>query len=331
DRFREENRVLREELELQPGYSQIVGRSPKMQAVFRLIGQVAAAGTTVLLLGETGTGKELIARAIHLRSARREGPLVKVNCAAIPGGLVESELFGHERGAFTDAAVRRHGKFELAQRGTLFFDEIADLPLDVQAKLLRVIQEREFERVGGNQTLRADVRVVAATNRDLRGLTRTGAFREDLFFRLSVFPIVLPPLRERREDIPFLVEHFIRRMNEVLGKGVTGLATGSEAELARYAWPGNVRELENVIERAMVLVDGDTLAIPRLDSPEPEREPRPQAEHVPRPLAEVVRSAKITAIDRALALGGSQARAAEILGLRPPSLSRMLRDLGLRR
>ncbi|MGH7822811.1 MAG: sigma 54-interacting transcriptional regulator, partial [Candidatus Binatia bacterium] len=300
DRFREENRALREELELHPGIPEIVGQSVKMQALFRLIEQVATVDTTVLLLGETGTGKELVARAIHARSARRDGPLVKVNCAAIPSGLVESELFGHERGAFTDAAGRRHGKFELAQHGTLLLDEIAELPPDVQAKLLRVIQEREFERVGGTETLRADVRVIASTNRDLRTLVRSGRFREDLYFRLHVLPIVVPPLRERLEDVPLLVDHFIRRANEALGKNVIGVAPANQPELQRYTWPGNVRELENVIERAMVLSDGERLTIPPLDSPEPDR--RPPAEPTVRSMSEAVRAAKIAAIDRALSL-----------------------------
>ena len=325
-RSREENRALREELELHPGFPEIVGRSPKMLAVFRAIEQVASAETTVLLLGETGTGKELVARAIHVRSPRRDGPLVKVNCAAIPRGLIESELFGHERGAFTDATARRRGRFEVAQGGTILLDEIGELPLEVQAKLLRVVQEREFERVGGHETLRADARVLAATNRDLRAEVAGGRFREDLFFRLNVFPVVLPPLRERREDIVALTRHFIARLNAKLDKRVIDLTPQSWIELERYAWPGNVRELENVLERAIVICESAALAVPALDK----LGPVDRVEERARPLADVLRETKIAAIDRALAEAGSQARAAKLLGLKPPSLSRMLRDLGMR-
>ena len=328
-RLREENQALREELELHAGFPEIVGRSPAMAAVFRMIEQVAGLDTTVLLLGETGTGKGLVARAIHARSPRRDGPLVKVSCAAIPPDLVESELFGHERGSFTGAVSRRHGRFELARHGTLFLDEVAELPLEVQAKLLRVIQEREFERVGGTETIVTDARVLAATNRDLAAEVRAGRFREDLFFRLNVFPIRLPPLRERREDLPLLVAFFLERGNARFGKRATAVAEEGWLEIDRYGWPGNVRELENVIERAMVAADGPTLAIPRLQPVE--SEPVVAGRGEVRPLADLVREAKIAAIDQALSLAGTQARAAEILGLKPPSLSRMLRDLGLRR
>ena len=328
-RSREENQALREELELHPGFPEIVGHSPKMVAVFRAIEQVAATDTTVLLLGETGTGKELVARAIHIRSPRRDGPLVKVNCAAIPRGLIESELFGHERGAFTDAAARRRGRFELADGGTILLDEIAEVPPEVQAKLLRVVQEREFERVGGRETLRANVRVVAATNRDLRAEVASGHFREDLFFRLNVFPVLLPPLRERSQDIAPLVYHFLERLNTKLDKRVADLSPQSWIELERYPWPGNVRELENVIERAIVLCEGEVLLVPPLDPPEFAPAGPAPAQGM-RPLAEVLRATKVAAIQRALAEAGSQARAARILGLKPPSLSRMLRDLGMR-
>ena len=326
-RSRQENQALREELELHPGFPEIIGRSPPMLAVFRAIEQVANGETTVLLLGETGTGKELVARAIHVRSTRRDGPLVKVNCAAIPRGLIESELFGHERGAFTDARSRRRGRFEVAQGGTILLDEISELPLEVQAKLLRVVQEREFERVGGRETLRADARVLAATNRDLRADVASGRFREDLFFRLHVFPIALPPLRERPEDIDPLVRHFIARLNIKHDRKIVDLTPESSAELESYGWPGNVRELENVIERAMVLCEGTTLSVPSLDRTA--RAERVSDEHN-RSLADILRETKAAAIDRALAEGGSQVRAAQLLGLKPPSLSRMLRDLRIR-
>jgi transcriptional regulator with GAF, ATPase, and Fis domain len=329
-RTRDENQALREELELHPGFPEIIGRGPRIRAVFRAIEQVANAETTVLLLGETGTGKELVARALHVRSARRDGPLVKVNCAAIPRGLIESELFGHERGAFTDATARRRGRFELAEGGTILLDEIGELPLEVQAKLLRVVQEREFERVGGRATLRADVRVIAATNRDLRSEVARGRFREDLFFRLNVFPIVLPPLRERREDIAPLVRHFVARLNAKLDKHVVDLTAQSWMELDRYRWPGNVRELENVIERAMVLCQGTMLVVSPLEHSEPSASIEAGSDGPPRSLAEVLRDTKIAAIDRALAEAGSQVGAAKLLGLKPPSLCRMLRELGMR-
>jgi transcriptional regulator with GAF, ATPase, and Fis domain len=329
-RTREENQALREELELHPGFPEIIGRSPRILAVFRAIEQVANADTTVLLLGETGTGKELVARALHVRSARRDGPLVKVNCAAIPRGLIESELFGHERGAFTDATTRRRGRFEVAEGGTILLDEIGELPLEVQAKLLRIVQEREFERVGGRETLRADVRVLAATNRDLRAEVVRGRFREDLFFRLNVFPIVLPPLRDRPEDVAPLVRHFVARLNAKFDKHVLDLTPESWSHLERYRWPGNVRELENVIERAMVLCEGSVLSVPRLDQSEPQAPVDVVGDERPRSLAEVLRETKIAAIDRALAEAGSQAKAAKLLGLKAPSLSRMLRELGMR-
>jgi formate hydrogenlyase transcriptional activator len=331
ERQREENQALREELELHPGFPEIIGRSGKMLALFRMIEQVAAADSTVLLLGETGTGKELVARAIHVRSARRDGPLVKVNCSAIPAGLIESELFGHEKGSFTGAIARRRGRFELAQRGTIFLDEIGELPLDVQAKILRVVQEREFERVGGSETLRAEARVIVASNRNLQAEVAAGRFREDLFFRLNVFPIRIPLLRERSEDIPLLVDHFIARFNARLKKRVMGVSERSRIELLSYPWPGNVRELENVIERAMVLSDGPVLSTRRLDAPPSARDAEMAAPVSAAPLSEVLRAVKVAAIDRALSTGGNQVRAAELLGLKPPSLSRMLRDLGMRR
>jgi transcriptional regulator with GAF, ATPase, and Fis domain len=217
----------------------------------------------VLVTGETGTGKELIARAIHSCSKRREKPLIKVNCAALPAGLVESELFGHEKGAFTGAIARRVGRFELADGGTIFLDEIGDLPLEMQAKLLRVLQEGEIDRIGGKAPISVDVRVIAATNRDLAKAVREKAFREDLYYRLNVFPIQLPPLRERRGDIPLLAGYFASRIAAQLGKPIDGIAPSTIERLAAYRWPGNIRELENVIERAVILAKGPTLEIER--------------------------------------------------------------------
>jgi two-component system nitrogen regulation response regulator GlnG len=235
-------------------FGALVGRHPKMQEVFKTIGRIAASDVTVLITGESGTGKELVARAIHHYSRRAGRPFIAVSCAAIPGTLLESELFGHERGAFTDAKERRLGKFELAHGGTIFLDELGDMGLDLQAKLLRALQERSFERVGGNEPIHVDVRVIAATNKELLLLRQEGRFREDLFYRLSVVELRLPPLRERRGDIPLLVEHFIAKHQASLGE--RGIAPDAVDRLVGYDWPGNVRELENVVQRAMVLAAG---------------------------------------------------------------------------
>ncbi|MCM2312810.1 MAG: sigma 54-interacting transcriptional regulator [Steroidobacteraceae bacterium] len=252
-RLRAQNLYLQEEIKAVHNFEEIVGRSAGLTRVLEDVTRVAPTDATVLILGETGTGKELIARAIHSRSRRADRPFIKINCAALPAGLVESELFGHERGAFSGALQRRIGRFELANTGTIFLDEIGEMPLDVQVKLLRVLQEQEFERVGSSHTLRTDVRVIAATNRDLARAMRDGAFREDLYYRLHVFPVTLPPLRERTEDIPLLVDYFIDKYAPRIGRQVTGIAAGSIEQLQRYAWPGNIRELENLVERALVL------------------------------------------------------------------------------
>ncbi|MGH7362846.1 MAG: sigma-54 interaction domain-containing protein [Candidatus Methylomirabilales bacterium] len=235
------------------GIEAIVAEAPEMRAALRLATQVAATDATVLILGESGTGKELIARAIHEGSARRGGPFVKVDCTALPEGLLESELFGHEKGAFTDAAAEKPGRFELAHGGTLFLDEVGELPQSLQAKLLRVLQERAFERVGGTRTISVDVRILAATNRDLAKALKGGQFREDLYYRLNVVPILVPPLRRRPEDILPLAAHFLQRFGARYGKAVPGLSPEAAALLRRYSWPGNVRELEHAIERAVIL------------------------------------------------------------------------------
>ena len=245
----------------------IVGRSPALGRVVRLVETVATTDAAVLIRGETGTGKELIAGLIHQLSPRQGGPLVKFNCSAIPAGLLESELFGHERGAFTGAIARRIGRFELAHRGTLVLDEIGDLPLDLQPKLLRVLEEQEFERVGSTQTIRTDVRVVAATNRPLEELVEAGLFRPDLFYRLNVFPIDLPPLRERTEDIPLLVRHFVVKHARPLGRRIESIPLEVMETLVRHPWPGNVRELQHVVHRAVILSRGGSLQLPRLDAP----------------------------------------------------------------
>ncbi len=259
DRLHAENVYLQEEIKLHHNFGEVIGMSEVLKKVLRKVEQVAATEATVLILGETGTGKELIARAVHGLSVRQGRPLVKVNCAALPDNLIESELFGHEKGAFTGAHARRVGRFELADGGTIFLDEIGDLPLGLQAKLLRVLQEGEFERLGSSTTRKVDVRVIAATNRDLESAMAQGDFREDLYYRLNVFPLKSPPLRERAGDIPLLVQHFINKHNAKLGKQIKRVPASAMAKLQAYPWPGNVRELENVIERAMILSDGGQL------------------------------------------------------------------------
>jgi formate hydrogenlyase transcriptional activator len=256
---------LVEEIRNETAFEGIVGQSSALRQVLRLIETVATGDSTVLLLGETGTGKELIARAIHNRSRRKERNFVKLNCAAIPTGLLESELFGHERGAFTGAIAQKVGRLELADRGSLFLDEIGDIPLELQPKLLRVLQEREFERLGSTRTQRVDVRVVAATHRDLEGMIAEKQFRCDLYYRLNVFPITIPPLRERPGDIPQLVQHFVQQAARKMNKTIDTIPCETIDALTEYPWPGNIRELENVIERAVILSPGPVLRVPIRD------------------------------------------------------------------
>jgi formate hydrogenlyase transcriptional activator len=243
----------------------IVGQSAALREVLQLVETVAKGNSTVLLLGETGTGKELVARAIHNCSRRKSRAFVKLNCAAIPGGLLESELFGHERGSFTGAIAQKIGRLELADNGSLFLDEIGDIPLDLQPKLLRVLQEREFERLGSTRTTKVDVRIVAATHRDLEGMIAKGQFRSDLYYRLNVFPIVIPPLRERPEDVPLLVQHFVEVAARKMDKTIETIPSATMDALVEYRWPGNIRELENVIERAVILSPGSVLHVPYRD------------------------------------------------------------------
>jgi formate hydrogenlyase transcriptional activator len=258
-KLEEENRYLQEEIKSDHNFEEIVGQSRAIKEVFKAIEAVAPAGATVLITGETGTGKELVARALHNLSPRRGKALIKVNCAALPAGLIESELFGHEKGAFTGAIARKIGRFELAHGGTLFLDEIGDLPLELQPKLLRVLQEGEFERIGASRTTGVDVRVVAATNRNLETAVRENRFRPDLYYRLNVFPIRLPPLRERTDDIPLLVRYLTLKYGPRLGKRISNVSPAIMKVLQTYSWPGNVRELENVIERATILSAGAEL------------------------------------------------------------------------
>jgi len=308
-RLQQQNVYLQEEIKAAHNFEEIIGRSPALANVLAEVGRVAPTDVTVLITGETGTGKEVIARAIHSASRRSDKPLIKVNCAALPAGLVESELFGHERGAFTGAIARRLGRFELADAGTIFLDEVGELPLDTQAKLLRVLQEREFDRLGGTAPVKVDVRVIAATNRDLLAEVRDRRFREDLHYRLNVFPVRLPPLRERRDDIPLLVHFLLGRFAARVGKPFDGVTRRTMQRLQEYPWPGNVRELENVLERAVILATGPTLDIA------PDLLPNP----VPAPVCEPP-SAAAAPQDAALAA------APRTPGQTPPSLEAVERD-----
>jgi DNA-binding NtrC family response regulator len=260
-RLRDENRSLREALGARYEFKNIIGRSDKMQEVLATVERVAPSNSTVLLGGESGVGKDMIARALHQHSRRASGPFIKINCTAIPENLLESELFGYEKGAFTGAAGTKPGKFELADKGTIFLDEIGDVPGSIQVKLLRVLQDREFERLGGTKTLKVDVRVVAATNQDLRAALEEGTFREDLYYRLNVVPINIPPLRDRKEDVPYLADYFLERFARQSGKTIRGITPDAMRVLTGFHWPGNVRELENIIERGVALSAGDMLEI----------------------------------------------------------------------
>ncbi len=321
-----ENEYLEEAVREEAGFAEIVGMSPVLDDVIRLVRQVAPTDSTVLLCGETGTGKELVARAIHGASRRASHPLIKVNCGGLTPGLVDSELFGHERGAFTGATQRRIGRFELADRGTLFLDEVAELPGETQVKLLRVLQEREFERVGGERTLRVDVRLIAATHRNLDEEVAAGRFRSDLYYRLNVFPIVIPPLRDRPEDIGPLAQHFVAQFARRLGKPLTGISRGSFARLNHYAWPGNIRELQNVIERASVLATG-----PVVDVPEPALGATRAAAWNPSTLEDAERSHILRTLERTGWRVEGEGGAADLLGLRPSTLRSRLQKLGIQR
>ncbi|KYF53421.1 sigma-54 dependent transcriptional regulator [Sorangium sp. So ce315] len=270
--LRRENRALRQEIRRENFFEEILAKSPPMQAIFKTIAKVAEYKTTALITGESGVGKELVARAIHRRSSRRGGPFVAVNCGAIPENLLESELFGYKRGAFTDAMNDRAGLFEQANHGTLLLDEIGELPLSLQVKLLRVLQEETIRRLGDNRDIKVDVRILAATHRDLAAETQAGRFREDLFYRVNVLPIAIPPLRERREDIPILLDHFLARNNARFGMNIRGFEPEARRLLLEYRWPGNVRELENTVERAMVLCEGERIG--EADLPDRIREAR---------------------------------------------------------
>jgi two-component system nitrogen regulation response regulator GlnG len=331
----------------EPGVT-LVGTSAAMQEIFKTIGRVAKSDATVLIEGESGTGKELIARAIHVHSPRWSGPFVALNCSAIPRDLLESELFGHERGAFTGASERRAGRFETAAGGALFLDEVGDMPIELQVKLLRVLQEREFSRVGSTQVMKTDVRIVAATNQSLERAVRDGRFREDLYFRLKVVPITVPPLRERRGDIPELIRHFLGKINAEMGTDIIGIAPDAEELLLRHPWPGNVRELENCLLRAAVLAPGRTLTGADLALSDPAPPPPlagSLAETLRSAVAELVHdpgrpvrelhAAVIAAVERPLIelvleqTGGNQLRAADLLGINRNTLRKKITTLGI--
>jgi two-component system response regulator HydG len=322
-----ENAYLREEVEER--FGDIVGKSPQMLSIFQSVQKIAGTNASVLLFGESGTGKELVARAIHRQSARVRGPFIKVNCSALAETLLESELFGHERGAFTGAVRERRGRFELAHGGTLFLDEISDIPPAVQVRLLRVLQEKEIERVGGERTIKVDVRIISATNRDLAAEVERGAFREDLFYRLHIVPLRIPALRERQGDIELLVRHFIRTISKETGKRVTGITHEALELLLGYPWPGNVRELENAVERAIVLCDGEQLGVgefPMGEAPGMAAQPVTTNGSLDRVLAETERRLIVEALERA---GGVKTRTAELLGIKTSALYYKLEKYGL--
>ena len=329
NRLQAENLYLQHEIKVENNFEDIIGGSPTLKAVLSQVEQVAPTAATVLILGESGTGKELLARAIHNLSDRRDRPMVKVNCAALPGDLIESELFGHEKGSFTGAIAQKVGRFELADGGTIFLDEIGELPLELQVKLLRVLQEQEFERLGGSSTISVDTRVIAATNRNLKQSASNGEFREDLFYRLNVFPVVLPPLRQRIEDIPLLTQAFTERLSKRLGKAIDSIPHDVIDAFQSYHWPGNIRELQNVIERAVILARGRVLHVDEpLDAVATETAPLAHAKST---LEEVERRHITRTLEEADWKISGEGGAAEVLGLNPSTLRARMRKLGITR
>jgi transcriptional regulator with GAF, ATPase, and Fis domain len=329
NRLQAENLYLQDEIKVEHNFEDIIGGSPTLKAVLSQVEQVAATTATVLILGESGTGKELLARAIHNLSDRRDRPVVKVNCAALPGDLIESELFGHEKGSFTGAFAQKIGRFELADGGTIFLDEIGELPLELQVKLLRVLQEQEFERIGGSQTISVDARVIAATNRDLKRSAANGEFREDLFYRLNVFPVVLPPLRQRSDDIPLLARAFTERFAKRLGKTIDTIPHDVIEAFQSYHWPGNIRELQNVIERAVILARGSVLHVDEsLDAAATETTP---LAHVKSTLEDVERRHITRTLEESNWKISGEGGAAEVLGLNASTLRARMRKLGIKR
>jgi formate hydrogenlyase transcriptional activator len=329
DRDKETKQRLYLEEEIRGDFDEIVGESAALKSALNLVSIVAPTDSSVLILGETGTGKELVARAIHNLSRRRERAFVKLNCAAIPLGLLESELFGHEKGAFTGAIAQKAGRFELANEGTLFLDEVGDIPLELQAKLLRVLQEQEFERLGSNRTHKVDVRLIAATHRDLAAMVKQGTFREDLYYRLKVFPITIPALRQRSEDIPKLVWHFTALHARRMNRSIDEIAPATMSALVRYRWPGNVRELQNFIERAVILSPDSVL-----HAPTSELEPFSSARESNLPfsgLKQIERDHILRAVEASSWVIGGRNGAAERLGMKRTSLVYRMKKLGISR
>jgi formate hydrogenlyase transcriptional activator len=324
DHLEAERAYLQEEIKLEYNYENIIGQSDEINYVLYKVEQIAATDTTVLVLGETGTGKELVARAIHSLSSHKDRALVKINCATLPENLIESELFGHERGAFTGAHARQLGRFEVANGATLFLDEIGELPLELQAKLLRVIQDGEFERLGSSQTIKTDVRVIAATNRHLEEEVRKGRFREDLWYRLNVFPITVPPLRERREDIALLVDYFVDKISKRLGKSIDNIPITVMNTLQNYHWPGNIRELENVLERAVINSSGSKLHLA-----DELKKPRMNLKTARKTLDEVERDYIVRVLKQTRWKVSGKNGAAEILDLDRSTLRARIRKLGI--
>lgn len=329
--FCQQTLYLKQEVEEKGNFSEIIGESQTLKAMVSYIETVAPTDSTVLIVGETGTGKELVARAIHAESERKAGPMVTVNCGAVPAGLLESELFGHERGSFTGALSKRIGRFEVAQGGTIFLDEIGELPLELQAKLLRIVEEQTFERLGSTETRQLNVRIIAATNRDLGTAVTEKTFREDLFYRINVFPIQVPPLRDRREDIPILTRYFVTRFTKKMNKRVDEIHPHAMEQLCQYHWPGNVRELLHVLERAVILCMGSTLTLPSdlsgMGAPQAEAAVNPDT----MTLEQVEREHIVKILEKtAWAIGGSQG-AATILGLHPNTLRSRMERLGIKK
>jgi formate hydrogenlyase transcriptional activator len=337
DKLAQENVYLESEIRSELHFEDIVGNSEQLRRVLKEIETVAPADSTVLIYGETGTGKELIARALHNLSSRRSNTFVKLNCAAIPTGLLESELFGHEKGAFTGAIMQRVGRFELANRGTIFLDEIGEIPLELQPKLLRVLQEREFERLGSARTLRTDARLIAATNRDLKSMVEEQKFRPDLYYRLNVFPIRVPSLRERTEDIPLLVRHFVKEFSRRNQRVIDTIPSETMQALIRYHWPGNIRELQNVIERAVIISRGPVLNVTLAELPEVTSAPAPvltsgkmSHESLQQVLEATERDQILRALDKANGVVAGPGGAAALLGLKRSTLQLRMQKLGIR-
>jgi two-component system response regulator HydG len=322
----EENILQKERLGLRFDFSSIIGTGPTMKKLFETLALAAPTEATVLLLGESGTGKELVANAIHQNSPRKDKPYVKVNCAALPETLLESELFGHEKGAFTGAIEKKQGRFERADGGTLFLDEIGEMSSPTQTKILRVLQEREFEAVGGTKTIKVDVRIIAATNKDLAGEVKQGRFREDLYYRLNVVPLTIPPLREHTEDIPLLAEHFLRIYSEKNKRDITGFGPGVMDAFTGYSWPGNVRELENIVERTVIMSRDDTISLedlsPIFGDPQGEGDRTPP----PTSLRDVERETILKTLRQT---GGNRTHAAQILGITRKTLQNKIKEYGL--